>query len=143
MAGSWHEMLQGDQTLQEVLDSSSFDSRSFSQWVSDELAARNMKKNAVVRRSCLNQTFAYQIMAGMRNPSRDKLVQLCFGMKLNETEACELLERGGVAPLRPYNRRDVVVAFCLNRGLEISACDDLLWSLGETTFTDMHRGKRL
>ena len=143
MDDTWHAVQQGGKTLQEVLASSELDGRNFSEWISDELAARGLKKNLVVRRSRLNQTFAYQIMAGMRNPSRDKLVQLCFGMKLNETEACELLERGGVAPLRPHNRRDVVVAFCLNRGLEISACDDLLWSLGETTFTDMHRGKRL
>lgn len=139
MAGSWHEMLQGDQTLQEVLDASSFDSRSFSQWVSDELTARNMKKNAVVRRSCLNQTFAYQIMAGMRNPSRDKLIQLCFGMRLDETDSCEMLERGGMSALRVYNRRDAVVAYCLNRGLEVSTCDDLLWGMGEKTLTGVPR----
>ena len=72
------------------------------------------KKNVVVRRSRLNQTFAYQIMAGMRHPSRDKLVQLCFGMRLDEEKASELLERGDCAALRPFVRRDVIIAFCLN-----------------------------
>lgn len=142
MSDRWQVVQQGGRTLQDVLASAALDERSFSTWISEELAKRGLKKNLVVRRSRLNQTFAYQIMAGMRHPSRDKLVQLCFGMRLNEEEASELLERGGVAALRPYDRRDVIVAFCLNRGLEISACDDLLWSLGETTFTDVNRFRR-
>ena len=142
MSDRWQVVQQGDKTLQDVLASAALDERSVSTWISEELTRRGLKKNLVVRRSRLNQTFAYQIMAGMRRPSRDKLVQLCFGMRLNEEEASELLERGGVAALRPYDRRDVIVAFCLNRGLEISACDDLLWSLGETTFTDMNRIRR-
>ena len=142
MSDRWQVVQQGGRTLQDVLASAALDERSFSTWISEELTRRGLKKNLVVRRSLLNQTFAYQIMAGMRRPSRDKLVQLCFGMRVNEEEASELLERGGVAALRPYDRRDVIVAFCLNRGLEISACDDLLWSLGETTFTDMNRIRR-
>ena len=142
MSDRWQVVQQGGMTLQEVLASAALDERPFSAWISEELAKRGLKKNLVVRRSRLNQTFAYQIMAGMRRPSRDKLVQLCFGMRLNEEEASELLERGGVAALRPYDRRDVIVAFCLNRGLEIPACDDLLWSLGEPTFTDVNRTRR-
>ena len=94
-----------------------------------------MKKNLVVRRSRLNQTFAYQIMAGMRHPSRDKLIQLCFGMRLNQDEANELLERGGMSALRPYNERDVIIGFCLDRYLEVSVCDDLLWGLQKQTVT--------
>ena len=135
MEADWDIVQEGGRTLQEVLAASALDSRSFSEWITDELQRRGIKKNLVVRRSRLNQTFAYQIMAGMRNPSRDKLIQLCFGLRLDETEASELLERGGASALRPYLRRDVIVAFCLNRHLEVSACDDLLWGLGEPTVT--------
>ena len=135
MDNTWQFVQEGNGTLQDVLASAQLDDRTFSAWISDELARRGMKKNLVVRRSRLNQTFAYQIMAGMRHPSRDKLIQLCFGMRLNEVEACELLERGGSAALRPYHHRDVIIAFCLNRGMEVSACDDLLWGLGEETVT--------
>lgn len=135
MDDRWHMVRQGSGTLEEVLDSAELDDRSFSAWVTDELASRGMKKNIVVRRSRLNQTFAYQIMAGMRSPSRDKLIQLCFGMRLDEATGSELLERGGSAALRPYVRRDVIIAFCLERGMDISACDDLLWGLGEETLT--------
>ena len=143
MDDRWQIVRQSGETLQDVLASAQLDTRSFSEWIADELARRGLKKNVVVRRSRLNQTFAYQIMAGMRHPSRDKLIQLCFGMRLNETEACELLERGGAAALRPDSRRDVIVAFCLNRSMEISACDDLLWNLGEETFTGVAGTRRL
>lgn len=128
-------MKEGSPTLQEVLAAADLDDRTFAQWISSELSARGLKKNVVVRRSRLNQTFAYQIMAGMRHPSRDKLIQLCFGMRLSAVEADELLERGGMSALRPYDERDVIISFCLDRGLEVSACDDLLWGLGKATVT--------
>ena len=142
MVDGWQELRQGSKTLQEILSEADIDERSFAAWITDELAKRGLKKNVVVRRSRLNQTFAYQIMAGMRHPSRDKLIQLCFGMRLNEAEASELLERGGASALRPYDRRDVIVAFCLNRHLEVSACDDLLWGLGEATFSGVSGNTR-
>lgn len=140
MDDSWHIVHEQSATLEDVLGKARLDDRSFSEWVNEELALRGMKKNLVVRRSRLNQTFAYQIMAGMRHPTRDKLIQLCFGMLLDETEASELLERGEASALRPYNRRDVIIAFCLNRHLEISVCDDLLWGLGEQTLTRRETG---
>jgi hypothetical protein len=140
MDDSWHIVHEQSATLEDVLGKARLDDRSFSEWVNEELALRGMKKNLVVRRSRLNQTFAYQIMAGMRHPTRDKLIQLCFGMLLDETEASELLERGEASALRPYNRRDVIIAFCLNRHLEISVCDDLLWGLGEQTLTRRDTG---
>jgi len=143
MDNRWQIVREGSATLEDVLASAELDDRPFSKWVSEELASRGLKKNVVVRRSRLNQTFAYQIMAGMRHPSRDKLVQLCFGMRLDEEKASELLERGDCAALRPFVRRDVIIAFCLNRGMEISACDDLLWGLGEKTVTGRPATRRL
>jgi len=104
--------------------------------------SRGMTKADIVKASNLNEIYAYQILSGARRPSRDKLIQLCFGMRMNEVEACELLERGGASALRPYDRRDVIVAFCLNRQLEVSACDDLLWGLGEETFTGVSSIRR-
>lgn len=133
MDNRWQFLQEDAGTLRDILEAANLDERTFSDWIGDQLEERGMKKNIVVRRSRLNQTFAYQIMAGMRQASRDKLIQLCFGMRLDETEASELLERGGSSGLRPHDRRDVVIAFCLNRHLDISVCDDLLWGLGEAT----------
>jgi len=112
------------------------DQRDLRAWIDDALLAADLPKNVVVHRSQLNQTYAYQIMAGQRQPSRDKLIQLCFGMGLGVDDACDLLEHGEVSALRPAVRRDVVIAYCLDRGLDLATCDDFLWSLGEKTLAD-------
>ncbi len=120
-------------TADEALARVEVDERPLKAWLGDMLSSYGLDRSTVIRKSRLNQTFAYQIFAGSRRPSRDKLIQLAFGMGLGVDEACELLERGGANALRGTCARDVVIAFCLSRGFDISACDDLLWSLGQQT----------
>jgi len=83
--------------------------------------------------SRLNPTFAYQIMSGTRHASRNKLIQLAFGLGLDIDESCDLLERGGSSALCPSCCRDAAIAYCLERSLGVDACDDLLLDLGEKT----------
>ena len=129
---SWHAITHGA-GLDEVLASASLDGRNLSAWARDCLAASGVPRNEAIHRSRLNQTFAYQILAGTRHASRDKLLQLAFGMRLDIRDASELLERGGACRLRPDNRRDLIVAYALHPGVGIEQCDDLLWAHGERT----------
>ena len=48
-------------------------------------------KNEVIRRSGLNQIYGYQIFAGSKKPSRDKLIALIFGFPLHLNDAQRLL----------------------------------------------------
>lgn len=132
MQADWALVLQGD-SIEEVLGHAETSSQELPDWIERKLAERGIKRNVVVRRSRLNQTYAYQIMAGLRRASRDKLVQLCFGMGLSVDEACELLEVGSVNRLNPTCRRDIIIAYCLDHGLDVTECDDLLWRYGEST----------
>ena len=120
-------------TIGEALEGAGLDQRAFSAWLLYLVAAQGLDRRTVIKRSRLNQTFAYQIFAGTRRPSRDKLVQLAFGLNLNVMQACELLQRGSVSALLPTCRRDVIIAYCLHHGLDVGACDDLLWDLNERT----------
>ena len=120
-------------SLREVLGCVDGDMLPAGPWAADLIAERGLVRSDVIRRSRLNQTFAYQILSGARHASRDKLVQLAFGMGLGIDECCELLERGGVNALSPRVRRDVVIAYCLDRGLDVAICDDILWDLRERT----------
>ena len=129
---SW-EILTEDAPLESVLSEMVPDERSLGRWIVELIEERGLDRRAGIRRSRLNQTFAYQILAGTRNPSRDKLVQLAFGLQLDVDECSELLERGGSNALTPRIRRDVVIAFCLRHGLGMDICDDLLWAAGERT----------
>ena len=122
-----------DADLDEVLSHAALDERTLSSWARDCLAASGVPRNEAIHRSRLNQTFAYQILAGTRHASRDKLLQLAFGMRLDIRDASELLERGGACRLRSDSRRDLVVAYALHHGMGIEQCDDLLWAHGERT----------
>ena len=143
MDNRWQIVREGSGTLEEVLSAAELDDRPFSKWVSDELTSRGLKKNIVVRRSRLNQTFAYQIIAGTRKATRDKLIQLAFGMQLSIDDASELLERGGTNALSPRCRRDVLIAYALDRSLSVLECDDLLWLAGERTLVTRGTARRI
>ncbi|MBQ9006293.1 MAG: hypothetical protein IJ092_07955 [Atopobiaceae bacterium] len=129
----WDFLKDGAGTLDDVLASLAFDERGAGLWAADRIAASGLTRGEVIRRSRLNQTFAYQILSGARRASRDKLIQLAFGMELGIEGCCELLERGGANALSSRHRRDVAIAYCLDRKIDLAACDDLLWGLGEPT----------
>lgn len=131
MESAWDFIRHSDVELKEILSEASFDNTRYAEWISERLKERGVKKSQVVRKSRLNQTFAYQIMSGMRRPSRDKLVQLAFGMGLDAECASDMMERGGVNRLLPYVRRDAIIAYCLEQGMDVMACDKLLWRLRE------------
>lgn len=121
------------ETVSDALASAHIDPRSLSTWLADLTETQGTDRVTVIKRSHLNQTFAYQIFAGTRRPSRDKLIQLAFGLGLGIEATCELLERGGISALVPISRRDVIIAFCLEHGLDVDTCDDLLWAEREQT----------
>lgn len=132
MEDSWHAIAR-DAALDEVLSRAALDERDLSAWARDRMATAGVPRNDAIHRSRLNQTFAYQILAGTRHASRDKLLQLAFGMQLGIHDASELLERGGACRLRPDCRRDLIVAYALHHGTGVEQCDDLLWEHGERT----------
>ncbi len=129
---SWYAIAR-DADLDEVLSRAALDERDLSAWARDRMATAGVPRNDAIHRSRLNQTFAYQILAGTRHASRDKLLQLAFGMQLGIRDASELLERGGACRLRPDCRRDLIVAYALHHGTGVEQCDDLLWEHGERT----------
>lgn len=83
------------------------------------LLKKNLDKKDVIKASDLNAIYAYQIFAGVKTPSRDKLLQLCFGMRLSVEEAQSLLKANGYAPLYAKDKRDSVVIFALNNGKSV------------------------
>ena len=91
------------------------------------LKEKNMKKSEVVARSSLNRIYGYQIFAGKRIPSRDKLIALCFGFKLNVEETDKLLKSAGFSELYARNKRDALIIFAINSRKSIFAANELLF----------------
>lgn len=97
------------------------------------LSKKGVSKKEAIARSGLHEIYAYQIFAGRKSPSRDKILSLCFGMYLSVEETQHLLNMSGSAGLYPRNRRDSIILFALEKGLSAMECDELLYELNEYT----------
>lgn len=99
------------------------------------LKERDMKKSEVVARSGLNRIYCYQIFSGKRLPSRDKLIALCFGFKLNLEQTNNLLKNIGFAELYVKNKRDSIIIFGIDSRKSIFAVDEILFENGLSILT--------
>ncbi len=97
------------------------------------LQEKGLVRSEVIRAADLNETFGYQIFTGSRMASRNKVLQLAFAMQLTLREANRLLRSAGVNELYCKDRRDAIILFCLDRGLNLRAVNEELYRLGEDT----------
>lgn len=95
------------------------------------LAAKGLTKSEVVKRSALNDVYAYQIISGTRRPSRDKLICLCIAIEATLDETQALLTNGGFAPLYVRNRRDSIIIFSLSHSENMTQLNSKLYEHGE------------
>lgn len=107
------------------------------EYLEEMLKKYNLEKSEVINKSKLNQIYGYQIFSGVKSsPSRDKLLQIVFGMGLELKEAQRLLKIAGVNELYPRGKRDSIIIFAINKRFTIIQCDDLLYDMGEKTILD-------
>ena len=95
------------------------------------ITKKGMTKAALARRSGISEIYLHQIFAGRRNPSRNRLICLCFGLSASPDEAQELLKQCGLAQLYPKNRRDAIILYGLAHSAELSEINDELFRAQE------------
>ncbi|MGN0906385.1 MAG: hypothetical protein ACI4NM_04495, partial [Bullifex sp.] len=59
-----------------------------------------------------------QILCGVRNPSRDKIISLSVGASLTNDETDRCLEKAGMRALYPKDARDSLIACAINSGID-------------------------
>ena len=94
---------------------------------------RNISKAALAKQSGMSEVYLHQVFSGRRNPSRSRLICLCFGLSATLDETQELLKQGGFAPLFPKNRRDAIIIYGLVNDASLFEVNDKLFSEGEET----------
>lgn len=99
---------------------------SLTEYLEKLLKDKNLKKSDVIHSSNLDKTYAYQIFDGKRKPSRDKLLQLAFGLGLNVEETQNLLKIAREAVLYPRVKRDVFILAALHNKFSLIDCDEML-----------------
>lgn len=97
------------------------------------LLEKGHSKGAVIRGAEINEIYGYQIFAGTRRPSRDKLLCLGLSMELTEEEIQALLKAAGMAPLYPKSKRDSIILFGFLQKQSVPQVNDVLFTHGEST----------
>lgn len=88
---------------------------------------KKLKKSDIIRDGNLDRNYAYQIFNGTKkNPSRNKMLMIAFGMHMNVEEARKLLKICQLSDLYPRNPRDGAILFCLDKGKSLIEANELL-----------------
>ena len=120
-----------DQFLSENRDN--FQSGSIQELLNRLFLKRDISKAALAKQSGMSEVYLHQVFAGRRNPSRDRLIGLCFGLAAPLGDAQELLKQCGLAQLYPKVRRDAIIIYGLFNGLSLFDVNDKLFSEKEET----------
>ena len=99
----------------------------------DWLRQKGLSKAALAKQSGMSEIYLHQIFAGRRNPSRSRMLCLCFGLSASLEETQELLRLCGLAELYPKVRRDAIIIYGLLHGMDLFAVNDRLFSEDEET----------
>ena len=90
------------------------------------LSLKKLTKADVVRASLLDRTYVYKIFAGEKNPTRDKLIALAFGLHLTDLETQKMLKLSGNRELYARDERDALILFSLQRNKTVFEVNELL-----------------
>lgn len=94
---------------------------------------RKISKAALAKQSGMSEVYLHQVFAGRRNPSRNRLLCLCFGLTATLEETQELLKQCGLAQLYPKNKRDAILLYGIVNGMDLFAVNDKLFAENEET----------
>ena len=94
---------------------------------------RNISKAALAKQSGMSEVYLHQVFSGRRNPSRSRLLCLCFGLNATLEETQELLKQCGLAQLYPKNKRDAIILYGILNGMDLYAVNDKLFGENEET----------
>lgn len=94
---------------------------------------KNISKAALAKQAGMSEIYLHQIFAGKRNPSRNRLLCLCYGLGASLDETQGLLKRCGMAQLYPRLRRDAIILYGLVHGISLFEINDKLFTEKEET----------
>lgn len=101
-------------------NSSALDRQTFADYLKKLMKRQNTNKKEVIKNSLVNEIYCYQIFAGSRMPTKDKIIAIALALQLDLDETQRLLSLGGAAVLYPKNSRDCVLINAINTHSSVS-----------------------
>ena len=125
----WQELMKSpnlDQFLSE--HKGNFQTGSVCDLLNQLFQKRRISKAALAKQSGMSEVYLHQVFAGRRNPSRNRLLCLCFGLSATLEEAQKLLKQCGFAQLYPKDRRDAIILYGLSHSMTLFQINDKLFT---------------
>ena len=110
--------------------------QSLSEHLTMLLKQKGLRRADVIRNSGMDKAYVHQIFKGEKKPSRDKLIAIAFGLRLNKEETQRMLKLGGCSELYAKTDRDIAILFAIQHGMDIWETDELLADNGFSTILD-------
>ena len=104
----------------------------FHAYITDICKSTGLVPEQVIKHAGIERTYGHQLFNGTRNPSRDKVIQLAFGFRLDVEDTQKLLQIAQKSPLYPKIKRDAAVLYCIRHHKDIFETQSVLLSLGLT-----------
>jgi len=92
---------------------------------------KGISKSVLAKQSGMSEVYLHQVFSGRRNPSRSRILCMCFGMHATMEETQDLLKQAGLAQLYPRERRDAIILYGLMHGMTLFEVNDKLFEEDE------------
>lgn len=131
--GELLELLKKSKSIEGYIEANTenFQEISLGEYLNNILIQKHLSKSEAIKKSNLNNIYAYKIFSGERNPERNKLLCLCFGLNMNFDETQRTLKIAGCGALYPRIRRDSIIIFAINEQADLITCNEMLYELNE------------
>lgn len=117
--------------IEEFKKEDSFQNINISTYLNDLLNEHGLQAKDVILKLNMERSYAYQILNGRRNPTRNFLIRIAFLCQLSVDETQKLLTAGNRPILYPRNRFDAAVLYCIQHRLSEEELNELLIDIGE------------
>ncbi len=97
-------------------------------YLSELIESKQLSKSEIIRKSDINEIYAYQIFSGKRFPSRNKLIRICIGAEFTLEEINNVMTVAEFSPLYPKIKRDSIIIFGIRNEKSILQINELLYS---------------
>ena len=108
----------------------------FHTYISDICESTGQVPEQVIKRGGIERTYGHQLFNGTRKPSRDKVIQLAFGLGLDTDAAQELLRIAQKSSLYAKLKRDAAILYCIKNKKDFLETQSVLEALGLTLLGD-------
>lgn len=98
------------------------------------LEEKQVNKSEMIKLSGLDRTYTYQILSGAKkNPDRDKVLAICFALKLSFEETQNLLKTAKYPILYARIKKDSIIIFALQHNASLADVNEMLYDFGFNT----------